>query len=369
MKRLVSPTLLILFISSFALGWRGTPDDRLFMWAVSMTLSGSRLYVSDSDTGVHVYDVSNLSAPTKVIRIPLGGNLSSAVKDDIIYTNHYRQVQAIRITDSGYEVVATIDEPYSDPHGQPWHEGVMDESSGFGCAACSNDYDRMSSPIPAPSTGSSFATFAVIDNELYRVYDGKLSVYDISDAKKLTKVASVHINWNVETLYPTQDLLFVGGQLGMYIFDRTDPWNPKQLSAIEHTVACDPVVVDGSTAFVTLRQGYFCGAGVDELMCVNIADPSQPVVMCEKPITTPWGLAVQNSQLFLSHGDSGYSLLDVSKPDAPEVKANWPTLATRDFIWSGNTLFVMSQDNVYIYDVTNPLEPVLLSQVQGGPGT
>ena len=155
---------------------------------------------------------------------------------------------------------------------------------------------------------------------------------------------------------------------GVLIFDRTDPWNPKQLSAIEHTVACDPVVVEGSTAFVTLRQGYFCGAGVDELMCVNIADPSQPVVIGEKPIKTPWGLAVQNSQLFVSHGDSGYSLFDVSKPDAPEVKANWPTLPTRDFIWSGNTLFVMSQDNVYIYDVTDPSSPVFLSQVQGIPG-
>ena len=369
MKRLVSPTLLILFISSFALGWRDTPDDRLFMWAVSMTLSGSRLYVSDADTGLHVYDVSNLSAPAKVIRIPLGGNISSAVKGDIVFSNHYGQLQAIRITGGDYEVVAKVGEVYSDPHGFPWHEGSGSDS-GYGCMTCSdNSFAPMASPAPTGGGGSSFATFAVVDNELYRVDRDDLIVYDVTDAQKPAKVSSVHVDWDIETLYPTSNLLFVGGRLGMYIFDRIDPLHPKQLSKIEHTVACDPVVVEGTTAFVTLRQMGGCGGGSDELMCVNIADPSQPKVVGEKPITTPWGLAVQNSQLFLSHGDSGYSLLDVSKPDAPEVKANWPTLATRDFIWSGNTLFVMSQDNVYIYDVTNPLEPVLLSQVQGGPGT
>lgn len=368
MKRLVSPTLLILIISSFAVGWRATPEDRPFMWAVSMTLSGSRLYVSDSDTGLHVYDVSNLTAPTKVIRIPVGTNLSSAVKDDIIYTNHYQQVQAIRITDSGYEVVATVGAPYSDPHGFPWHEGGG-RNSGYGCSACAHD-DYVTAPMPAPGGGggSSFATFAVIGNELYRVNADNLTVYDISDAEKLTKVSQVHVDWDIETLYPTPDLLFIGGRLGMYIFDRSDPLHPKQLSRIQHTVACDPVVVEGSTAFVTLRQENACGGGTDELMCVNIANPSQPVVIGEKPITSPWGLAVEGSQLFVSHGDNGYSLLDVSKPDAPEVKANWPTLPTRDFIWSGNTLFVMSQDNVYIYDVTDPSSPVFLSQVQGIPG-
>jgi hypothetical protein len=366
MNRLVSPILLVLFLASFSIGWRSTPDDRVFLWATSMTLDGSRLYVSDSDTGLHVYDVSNLSAPSKVIRIPVRGNVSSALKDGIVFTNDYNQLQAIRITDGSYDVVAKIGEPYSDPHGFPWHEGGG-RDSGYGCMCSDNSFDPMTSPTPTGGGGSSFATFAVVDNELYRVNDDDLIVYDVTDAEKPAKVSSVHVDWNIETLYPTPNLLFIGGRLGMYIFDRGDPLHPKQLSKIEHTVACDPVVVEGTTAFVTLRQMGGCGGVTNELMCVNIEDPSAPVIIGEKPLTTPWGLAVQNQQLFLSHGDSGYSLLDVSQPDAPEVKANWPTLPTRDFIWSGNTLFVLSKDNVYIYDVANPLVPVFLSQVQGVP--
>lgn len=361
MKRLVSPTLLILLISSFAVGWRANPDDRIY-YPHSMTLDGSRLYVSDTSAGLHVYDVSNLSAPTKVLRIPLKYNVSSAVKDDIVFTNHGSQLQAIRITGDSYEVVAKIGEAPPD-RPRVIDNPTMDE--GYGCMACGGSFDPDKRGITAPSAGSSFATFAVIDNQLYRVDGsyGQLLVYDVMDATKPELVSRVNSSWSIETLFPTPNYLFVGGRVGMYIFDRSDPWHPQQISKIEHTVACDPVVVEGSTAFVTLRSFGECGSPGNELLCIDIADPSHPSLIGEKPLTTPFGLAVQDSQLFVSHGDSGYSLIDVSHPDAPAITKTW-TGTTRDFIWSGTTLFVLEDHNVAIYDVTDPTAPVLISRVE-----
>lgn len=364
MKRLVSPLLLLLLIPSFAVGWRAHPDDRIY-YPRSMTLDGSRLYVSDTSAGLHVYDVTNLSAPTKVIRIPLTYNVSSAVKDGIVFTNHGRQLQAIKITGDSYEVVAKIGEA-------PGTGGVIHEQGtfdgGYGCMTCGGS-DQMTAPSPLSSGGSSFATFAVIDNQLYRVDDsyGQILVYDVTDATQPALVSTVNASWSIETLFPTQDLLFVGGSRGMYIFDRTDPLQPHQLSKIEHAVACDPVVVEGSTAFVTLRSVSGCGM-TDELMCVNISDPSHPEIIGEKALLSPYGLAVQSAQLFLSHGDNGYSLIDVSTPDAPAIKKTWSG-ATRDFIWSGATLFVLEAHNVAIYDVTDPTTPVLLSRVEPAPSS
>ena len=107
MKCLVSPLLLVLILLSFSLGWRATPPEGL-LYPASMTLAGNRLFVSDRSTGLHVYDITNLAAPAKVIQIPLRYNGGSAVKGDIVYTNDYGQLQAIRITGDSYEVVARI---------------------------------------------------------------------------------------------------------------------------------------------------------------------------------------------------------------------------------------------------------------------
>ncbi len=357
MKRLVSPTLLILIISSFAIGWRADADG--IYSPRSMTLAGNQLLVSDRYSGLHIYDVSNLSAPTRVLQIPLRGNVSSAVKDDVVYTNQYSQLQVIRVTGDSYEVLAKLGDELP-PLPPPW-EGSPG-GSGYGCSAC-NDYDAVTSPTPTSSGGSSFATFAVVDNELYRVNESTLYAYDVTNAEKPAFQSKTPVDWNIETLFPAGDFLFIGGNRGMYIYDRTDPAHPHQLSKIEHTVACDPVVVEGSTAFVTLQSFGACGGFTNELMCVNIADPSKPVIIGEKPMASPYGLAVQNAQLFVSHGSNGYSLVDVSRPDAPVVKATW-TDATRDFIWSGSTLFVLEENNVAIYDVTDPMAPVLIARVE-----
>jgi hypothetical protein len=361
MKRLVSPLLIVLLLSSLSLGWRTTPrylspDDRLYS-TESMTLADKLLLVSDV-SGLHIYDISDLSAPRKVMRIRLGSNKTSAVKDDIIYTNDYNQLKAIRLSGDSFAVVDSIGNKYP-----VWNEGPMDGYEGGGCSACFSSYD----PAPAPtgtSNSSSYATFAVIDNYLYRAYDGRLITYDVSTPDKLKRIGSTDVGWYIQSMYPSENLLFLGGFAGMQIFDRSQPEKPVRLSQIEHTRACDPVVVSGSTAYITLRGSGLCGGAEDELLCVSIQNPAKPSLIGAKPLPTPWGLAVQNQKLFVSHGEYGYSLLDVTDPSAPAVTATWMDRPTRDFIWSGNTLFVMSRDNVYIYDVTDPATPVFLSQVQ-----
>jgi hypothetical protein len=136
------------------------------------------------------------------------------------------------------------------------------------------------------------------------------------------------------------------------------------LSELQHAHACDPVVVNGSTAFVTLRGSSGCGSAQDELLCVSIKDPRQPKLIGEMPMSTPWGLAVNNSRLYVSRGYLGYTLLDVSSPSQPAELATWTGEDARDFIWAGKTLYVLQHDNVSIYDITDPLNPALLSKVE-----
>ncbi|MBK7437775.1 MAG: hypothetical protein IPI77_13470 [Saprospiraceae bacterium] len=52
----------------------------------------------------------------------------------------------------------------------------------------------------------------------------------IDDAKNPKEGKSVSVAWNVETLFPYKDKLFIGAQSGMYIMDNKNPEAPTLLS-------------------------------------------------------------------------------------------------------------------------------------------
>jgi hypothetical protein len=73
---------------------------------------------------------------------------------------------------------------------------------------------------------------------------------------------------------------------------------------------------------------------------------------------------VKDPYLYVSTGHSGYKLLDVTKPFNPDIVTSWPSWPTKDFIWSGNVLFVLGFDDLRIFDVSTPSEPVLLATIE-----
>lgn len=328
---------------------------------VNMTIQNNRLFVSDRATGVHVFDVADPVEPVLKMTIPLKGNRGTAIKDDILYANEWGSLLAIRIDADTFEVVKTIKR---DPVYIHEVEVVM-QTSGFGCA-CSTQPDAVYAPAGG-GTGSSFATFAVIDDYLYYIDNPSLVTMDISQPADPTEISQTPIGWDVETLYPTADYLFVGGRRGMYIFDRSDPAAPDEIGRVEHFRACDPVVVFDDVAYVTLRGDSRCGAAPDVLLCVSVHDPSRPRVLSEKPMETPYGLAVGATLLYVSTGENGYELLDVSDPWQPTRLNAWSSRPTKDFIWTGRILYALTFDGLLIFDTSNPTEPVLLSELPAEP--
>jgi hypothetical protein len=348
--------LSIVVLSAFSIGWRTT--DVSLRGAVSMSLQDTRLFVSDPNSGIHVYDVSDPSAPRKMYVVSLRGNRSTAVRDDIVYANGYEGLYTIRVTDESYQFLDVLLQTPEAPPNPPY----VEPSEGFGCACGSDDQ-----PVVAPEsggTGSSYATFAAIDEFLYYVDGRSLVTLYIGLPDDPAEISRTHLGQTLETLFPTDDYLFVGGTTGMYIYDRSVPGRPAFISGVQHFRACDPVVVSGATAFVTLRGGNRCGESRDVLLCIDITDPAKPKVLGERPMDTPFGMAVDDTLLYVSTGDSGFELLDVSDPGGPALVRKWRHGETRDFIWGDDVLYVMNGDNVAIYDVASPDEPILRSRVE-----
>ncbi len=95
----------------------------------------------------------------------------------------------------------------------------------------------------------------MVDDYLYVLSGSDLQLFEIKDPAAPSVWEKIRIGWDIETIFPYQDKLFIGGQEGMYIYDNTDPANPIQISRFSHVKSCDPEVVEGNYAYVTLRGG------------------------------------------------------------------------------------------------------------------
>lgn len=359
MKRFKAYLVPVTVLFVFSVGWRGpsTTAPSGLTNPLNMSLQDTLLYVSDHSSGIHIYNVKDPTAPAFVLNIPLRGNRGTAARGNILYANDRGSLLAIRVEGTSYEVVKTI------KRGDGYYNeiGMIERDRGWGCA-CSPG-GNLSAPDPSRSAGSSYATFAVIDSYLYYLDNFSIVTLDISEPADPIEVSQTPIGWGVETLFPTDDYLFVGGERGMYIFDRSDPESPKAVSRIEHFRACDPVVVADTLAFVTLRGGNGCGETRDVLLSLSIKNPGNPVVIKEKSVKTPHGLAIDGPLLYVSTGRNGFELFDVTSPGNPSTVRTWYDWATKDFVWFGNTLYVMGFGDVRIYDVSTPEDPTLLSQI------
>ncbi|NJL73976.1 MAG: hypothetical protein HC892_01915 [Saprospiraceae bacterium] len=169
---------------------------------------------------------------------------------------------------------------------------------------------------------------------------------------------------DVETIFPYQDKLFVGANDGMYIFDNTVPTQPKQLSKFSHARACDPVVVEGATAYVTLRGGTTCEGFNNQLDIVDVKDLLNPRLLKTYPMSNPHGLSIRKNILYLCDGESGLKSFDVTDPF--NMKAlDHEKIATYDAIAlpGSDLLMVIGKNGLYQYDAKNPKDLKQLSLI------
>jgi len=159
--------------------------------------------------------------------------------------------------------------------------------------------------------GGSMTRFAISGNHLYLVDNTSIKVFDIT-AGKFEQLEDVHVGWGMETIFAREDYLYLGATDAMYIYSIADPVRPAFVFRYQHLLSCDPVVVQGTRAYVTLRAGSTCNRGVNALEIIDISDPYQPVLIKNYPMRSPHGLGVDNDLLFLCEGTMGFKVFDIT---------------------------------------------------------
>lgn len=198
----------------------------------------------------------------------------------------------------------------------------------------------------AAGKGGSLARFTISANHLYLADWNRIKVFDITDPTSPVEKPAVLVGFGIETIFPYKDKLFIGAPTGMFIYSISNPSAPVKLGSIQHLRSCDPVVSNDTISYVTLQGTNPCGPAQAGLYIYDIKNISTPSLLKLLPLSSPNGLGLVDSVLFVCQGNNGLSAINVSNPSDPKM------MYTKN---DGNFLDVIPYDNMLICYVSNGL--------------
>ncbi|RLD96031.1 MAG: hypothetical protein DRJ29_01150 [Bacteroidetes bacterium] len=347
---------------------------------------GSHMFINEYQKGIHVVDLSDPTQPELKAFIEVPGNVDMAIRNDQLFAESFVDLLVIDITNpeqpelteriedlfeyvippydydypldeidekkgviTGYDVKKITREVYNNPYPWPIYWDYRLESSfadGGMTGANSNTY----------GVGGSMARFITYDDYLYALESSwKLKSINIANIDNLKVENELSLWGNVETLFIADAHLYVGTSNGMHILDLANPGAPNFLSTYQHITACDPVVVEGDRAYVTLRTGNWCGGTQNLLEVIDISDKYEPIRLSSFSMKKPYGLGIDNGTLFVCEGEYGLKVYDATYENSitSHLIAAFPGINAYDVIPMESFLFMIGEDGFYIYDYSD----------------
>ena len=328
------------------------------------------IFVNDKYKGVHVIDNSDPSSPQKISFIKIAGNVDISVKGNFLFADSLTdlivldisEINAIRIVNRMEDVLRdNVVWPIADIYE---YDGINYQNEiliGWNVQTesrlKSEVYDRFDDQILLAEAandsqvgqGGSLARFKIVNDYLYVVDSHTINVFEISDLENPKDLEDIYAGFDIETIFNRGNNLFLGSMRGMYIYDITSPATPTFISEFQHGTACDPVVVDGDYAYVTLRGGNNCGATESGLFIVDISDITTPVLAISYVMDEPYGLGIKDNKLFICDGKSGLKVYDKTNIDNLVSLNHYENIITFDVIPMDETLIMIGDEILYQY--------------------
>lgn len=360
------------------------------------------IFVNEQGKGIHVVNNSNPEEPVVESFINLPGNYNMSVKGDIMFADSYMDMVAIDISDlNNIDIVDRIENIFTsfNQNGTEFYDpelGVVVDwtevktievsqedfmgnapsyyhfgNRRFAFMGRADEAAFASQAMIAPSgnttgIGGSMARFTISDDHLYSVDNSRLYVFDITTLENPVALSNSEIGWGIETIFPYEDKLFIGSQRGMYIYDISNPTAPLRLSLFEHVQSCDPVVVQDTIAYVTLRGGATCrNDWTNQLDVIDISDPTQPTLLASHMMQNPHGLGIDGNTIFICEGEFGLKIFDASNhyTISNQMISHFNAMDAFDVIPFNEILILIGQDGLYQFDYSNPEEIKMISGI------
>jgi hypothetical protein len=354
------------------------------------------IFIVEEMKGIHVFDNTNPSSPINLTYIELPGIADIAIKGNILYADSYVDMVAVDIAKmTAIKEVGRVQDvlPYTlPPYDAKYPLAQIDEQkgvvAGWEIKEVKQEINTSYYPVyrdwesgktadvttgggnggVSPNgvgIGGSMARFGIYLNTLFAIDNTTLHIFSITTPETPVFKKDFNAGWSIETLFTVGDKMFLGSQSGMRIYDISIPNSPLYICDFWHMTGCDPVVVNGNYAYITLRGGNNCGNNVNQLVVVSIAEITKPIELKTYPMEGPYGLGIDGNTLFICDGDAGLKIFDVTDPFTitQHLLAQFPDIHTYDVIPVKGLLIMIGDDGLYQYDYSNIKDIRLLSKI------
>lgn len=330
------------------------------------------IFINDNNLGVHIIDNSNPSAPQAIAFIKIPGNKDISIKDNHLYADSFVDLVVFDISNivnineinrlqdvfniydynipDNVDIVEFDDFDFFEDVVVGWdivleRREVFNQDDIFVLDGASN-----AAEMGNVGVGGSLARFQIVDDYLYTVGEYELSIFDISNLASPVHNNNMYAGWNIETMFYSEDYLYLGGTNGMYIYGIENRIQPTYMSEFIHWEGCDPVVVDGNYAYLTLRGGNLCGQQESVMEVIDVSDKTNPILVAQYTMENPYGLGFKNNSLFVCDGTAGLKIFDKTNPLALQLLENFVDVQGKDVIPLENTLLLIGDDILYQYE-------------------
>jgi hypothetical protein len=290
--------------------------------ATSVALNSSTAYVADKYYGLRIVDIENPEVPVETAYFYLD------YVDRVAYANGYVYLTA--------------------------------EHHGFYVF----DVSDPAAPVLTDSSGSFYVTdVAVKDNWLYVGCSDSLSLFSLSDPAHPEFIMSFGDEIYFQRIFIDNDIAYVTETYkGLIGFDISDPSNPAELFRL------NPGEDYGYSCFVCEGIAYIAMESFG-VKIIDVSDPAAVQVLGGIPTgAKSRNVAVKDRTVFITQGDAGLRVLDISNPAEP-VETGWydPPVFGYDISISEN-IACLSQSNdgpTLVLDISDPAHPDSLGQIEG----
>jgi hypothetical protein len=360
------------------------------------------MFVNEPGEGIHIIDNHDPSNPVQLRFLKIPGTYDLAIKNQTLYADSFVDLVAFDISDisnihevkrlegifrnyhvlgytidaeccviTGFEEKKQVSINESDCYSQlqPWGGVMYDDGIALRQSTAST-FSTKAAIAPGSGSGSgaggSLARFTIAGNYLYLLDGADVQTVNVSNEEDPQAKTRTELSWDIETIFPYETSLFIGSASGMHIVDISSPEKPAILSTYAHVTSCDPVVVQGDYAYVTLRTGTRCQGGVNQLEIIDIQDLRAPKLLKTYPLTNPHGLGLDQQTLFICDGSAGlkaFDAADIYKIDQNMV-AHYQDINAFDVIPFHDVLMMIGEDGVYQFDYSDPAHMQMLSKIE-----
>ena len=332
------------------------------------------IFVGDVHSGIHIIDNSDPKSPKAIKFIQIPGNEDISVKDNFLYADSATDLVVFDISDiNNVSIIERLEDVFNvynydipvEAEAVDYGKFDFDDDIIVGWTLTTERRKKVDNTIDIAlddgvvlsagaesmtGTGGSLARFQIVDNYLYTVGNYEMAIFNIQNLAEPVLSNTQYAGWNIETMFQAEGYLYLGSTNGMYIYNLVNPSSPEFVSDFKHWEGCDPVVVDGDYAYLTLRGGNLCGQLESVLEVIDISDKTNPTLAARYNLENPYGLGIKNDMLYVCDGTAGLKLFERETSEDLRLVNSLKDIQAKDVIPLEKSLIMIGGNTLYQYE-------------------